>query len=104
MKRFGRRRWLAASLAATAFLGCTCLAATTYYDTVELPGQQVLKQATTIYYSDGTTVMARLGAKTRYVIDTSTLPAQVTGAVLSAEDRHFRQGAPFHFPSVLAQK
>ena len=46
-------------------------------------------QATTIYYKDGKTVMARFGNTSRIDVPLSKVPLPVRHAVLAAEDRNF---------------
>src|SRR3954462_11415924 len=46
-------------------------------------------QATTIYYKDGKTVMARFGNTSRIDVPLSKVPVRVRQAVLAAEDRNF---------------
>jgi len=46
-------------------------------------------QTTTIYYSNGTSVLARLGATNRTDVALTQVPIDVQHAVLAAEDRHF---------------
>src|SRR4029077_7848883 len=45
--------------------------------------------ATTLYYSDGKTELARLGSSTRIDVPLSKVPKPVRRAVLAAEDRHY---------------
>ena len=47
------------------------------------------QQATTIYYSDGKTVLARIGDTNRTDVPLSQVPVSVQHAVLAAEDRNF---------------
>src|SRR5690349_24767898 len=53
------------------------------------PSEIATAQATTIYYSDGKTPLARLGDTTRVDVDLDKVPAAVQHAVLAAEDRRF---------------
>ncbi|HET6816925.1 MAG TPA: transglycosylase domain-containing protein [Mycobacteriales bacterium] len=53
------------------------------------PNSFATAQATTIYYKDGKTVMARFGNTSRIDVPLSKVPLQVRHAVLAAEDRNF---------------
>ena len=99
----GRSRWLTALLLTVVLLGCCCVVAALAYANLTLPAQTALPETTTLYYADATTVLARLGDQTRYVVDTRRLPGYVTGAVLSAEDRDFRRSWSLGAPSAIAR-
>ncbi|HVV77614.1 MAG TPA: transglycosylase domain-containing protein [Mycobacteriales bacterium] len=53
------------------------------------PSALAAQQTTTIYYSDGKTVLAHIGATTRADVPLSDVPQVVQHEVLAAEDRHF---------------
>jgi membrane peptidoglycan carboxypeptidase len=57
--------------------------------TIPSPTTLAAEQTTTIYYSDGKTVLARLGDINRTDVPLSQVPLYVQHAVLAAEDRHF---------------
>ena len=61
------------------------------YATTPIPNPSAFAtaQATTLYYSDGKTELARLGNSTRIDVPLSQVPLDVRHAVLAAEDRHF---------------
>ena len=61
------------------------------YATTPIPNASsfATAQQTTLYYSDGKSVLARLGSTTRVDVPLSKVPLQVRRAVLAAEDRHF---------------
>lgn len=63
----------------------------TAYITTEIPEPDDFAQAqnTTIYYSDGETVMGTFAQQNREIIDYDTLPAHVGQAVVASEDRTF---------------
>jgi membrane peptidoglycan carboxypeptidase len=48
-----------------------------------------LQQASTVYFSDGKTVVGTLGTTNRQVLTSSQIPAQLKYAVVAAEDRNF---------------
>jgi membrane peptidoglycan carboxypeptidase len=51
--------------------------------------QMAAQQASTVYFSDGKTVVARFGTVDRQVLAYNQIPAQLRNAVLAAEDRNF---------------
>jgi membrane peptidoglycan carboxypeptidase len=53
------------------------------------PSSIATAQTTTLYYSDGKTVLARIGTTTRTDVPLSAVPVHVRNAVLAAEDRQF---------------
>jgi membrane peptidoglycan carboxypeptidase len=57
--------------------------------TIPSPSAIASQQNTTIYYSDGHSVLARLGTTNRTDVPLSQVPIYVQHAVLAAEDRHF---------------
>jgi membrane peptidoglycan carboxypeptidase len=57
--------------------------------TIPSPSAIASAQTTTLYYSDGKTVLARLGSTNRTDVPLSKVPLVVQHAVLAAEDRHF---------------
>ncbi|MBV9293400.1 MAG: penicillin-binding protein [Frankiales bacterium] len=61
------------------------------YATTPVPNPSTFAtaQATTLYYSDGKTVLARLPGTTRQDVTLRQVPLAVQHAVLAAEDRHF---------------
>ena len=56
---------------------------------VPAPSELATAQATTVFYSDGTTVLGSLGESTRHSVSLATVPLGVQRAVLAAEDRSF---------------
>jgi membrane peptidoglycan carboxypeptidase len=73
-----------------ATLGAAILAGIAYVrTTIPNPTALAAQQTTTIYYSDGHTVLARIGATNRTDVPLSQVPLAVQHAVLAAEDRHF---------------
>jgi membrane peptidoglycan carboxypeptidase len=57
--------------------------------TIPSPSAIASAQTTTIYFSDGHTVLATIGATNRTDVALSEVPLAVQHAVLAAEDRHF---------------
>src|SRR2546430_9809774 len=60
-----------------------------YAASVPLPPEPVVAQASVLYYSDGRTVLARVGANDRTDVPLGRVPLDVRRAVLAAEDRGF---------------
>src|SRR3954452_21036054 len=82
------RQMLWGVLAAFAF--AVVLAGIAYAATaIPNPNSFATAQATTIYYKDGKTVMARFGNTSRIDVPLSQVPVPVRQAVLAAEDRNF---------------
>src|SRR3954469_25827579 len=73
-----------------AFVATVILVGVGYATTpIPNPSAFATAQQTTLYYSDGKTVLARLGSSTRIDVPLSRVPLQVQRAVLAAEDRHY---------------
>jgi len=85
-----RRRRIASGVVAGVLLAGLLTVVTTYYaNEIALPSQLALPATTTVYYSDGTTVMARLGSQRRTIVPRETLPPYVAQAVIAAEDPQY---------------
>ena len=83
-----RRQMLWGVLAAFAF--AVVLVGIAYAATsIPNPNSFSTAQATTVYYKDGKTVMARFGNTSRIDVPLSKVPLPVRHAVLAAEDRNF---------------
>jgi membrane peptidoglycan carboxypeptidase len=85
-----RRRRILSGLLAAAVLAVV-LAVNGYYyvESVPPPDAVGLPETTTVYYADGTTVMARLGERVRVPVDVAALPEYVRTSVVAAEDPRF---------------
>lgn len=97
----GRRRlkWAAAAIAVlTAGAGGTVAA---YVSSVELPADPVKVQASTLYYRDGRTILARVGTQNHNDVPLSAVPEHVRQAVLAAEDRDFYDHPGFSVRGIL---
>jgi membrane peptidoglycan carboxypeptidase len=89
-KRNRRRKILLRSLLALLVIAGLCGAGGTYYyDSVALPEDIAMDQATTIYYADGATPMARIGDTNRTVLPIDQIPVDVQHAVVAAQDDTF---------------
>jgi membrane peptidoglycan carboxypeptidase len=84
-----RRRLVSSGLAATILAGLFTVVG--FYDisSVPLPDAMSLPATTTVYYADGTTVLARLGAQNRVNVAMADLPPHLPAAVVAAEDPEF---------------
>jgi membrane peptidoglycan carboxypeptidase len=86
----GWRRFTLRGLAVVSTLVLLAVAAVVgYAATVPLPADPVIAQASVLYYSDGQTVLARVGVNDRTDVPLSAVPEPVRHAVLAAEDRGF---------------
>jgi membrane peptidoglycan carboxypeptidase len=87
------RRWqrLAVRILVIALFNCGAGAgaAEAYVDSVPLPGAPTAPQASVLYYSDGHTILARVGTTDHSDVPLSAVPLPVRQAVLAAEDRGF---------------
>ncbi len=73
-----------------ALVAFSVLSAIAYVETtIPNPSALSAQQTTTIYYSDGHTVLAHIGATNRTDVALRQVPLTVQHAVLAAEDRHF---------------
>ncbi|MEV0840017.1 transglycosylase domain-containing protein [Actinocatenispora sera] len=90
-KRRRRRRIIAGVAVLLLLTGIGTIGGAFYFTNVTLPGQLPTPQASTFYYDDGKTPMARLGASdsNRNVVDIDKVPERVQYAVVAAEDNTF---------------
>jgi membrane peptidoglycan carboxypeptidase len=72
-----------------------------YVDSVPLPDDPVVPQASELYYSDGRTVLARVGVGNRTDVPLERIPLAVRRAVLAAEDRGFYDHAGVSMRGIL---
>ncbi len=68
---------------------------------VPLPNQIPNKQVSTIYYDDGKTVLARIGAQNRTDVDISQISKPMQFAMVSAEDRTFYENSGISPTGIL---
>ena len=89
-KRRKRLNFVIAGFAVLIMMAGFGVVGLTYYSTgVVLPQHQNPPLATSIYYSDGKTVLAKLGQENRAFVKIEQLPEYVAFAVAAAEDRKF---------------
>ena len=84
-----RRRIITSIVAGVVLAGVFTVVGVYYVSRIPLPDALSLPATTTVYFSDGRTVMARLGAHNRVMVDVDTLPDHVLDAVVAAEDPGF---------------
>jgi len=92
-RQLRRRRIISSIMAFVVLAGVFSIVGAYYVSTIPLPEAVRLPETTTVYYSDGTTVMARLGEQNRVAVDIAALPEHVTAAVVAAEDPGFWSGS-----------
>jgi membrane peptidoglycan carboxypeptidase len=88
-----RRRIITSVVAAAVLAGVFTVVGVYYVSTIPLPDALSLPATTTVYYSDGRTVMARLGTQNRAIVDVDALSDYVPAAVVAAEDPEFWTGS-----------
>ena len=88
-----RRRIISSVLAGLVLTSLASVLGVYYVSSIPLPDALRLPATTTVYYSDGTTVMARLGSQRRVLVRGETLPRYVGQAVVAAEDPAYWLGS-----------
>jgi membrane peptidoglycan carboxypeptidase len=88
-RRARRRRLLLAVLVSPLFVFTGVTAAGYFVDSVPLPAELELPEATTVYYADGVTPIARIGSINRTILAPGELNDAVKQAIVAAEDRTF---------------
>ncbi|WP_231605856.1 transglycosylase domain-containing protein [Micromonospora sp. HK10] len=97
-----RRRRLLVVLAVVALLaGSGLLAGGYYFDSVPTPTDLKLPESTTVYYADGKTPMAKLGAENRTIVPYGQMNDSAKQAIVAAEDRTFWTNKGVDFSGVL---
>ena len=101
-KRTRRRNIILASVAVFIIVaGLIVVGGTYYYDSVPEPNQIALPESTTVYYSDKTTPMAKLGDQNRTIIPRDQIPRWVQQAVVAAEDNSFYDNKGIDFKGIV---
>ncbi|MEV4638357.1 transglycosylase domain-containing protein [Actinoplanes sp. NPDC049548] len=72
-----------------------------YIRSVPLPAESAKPQASTLYYRDGHTILARVGTTDHSDVPLSAVPEAVRWAVLAAEDRDFYHHGGISIRGVL---
>ncbi|MET8908855.1 transglycosylase domain-containing protein [Micromonospora sp. NPDC004551] len=97
-----RRHRLLVFLAVFALLaGSGLLAGGYYFDSVPTPTDLKLPESTTVYYADGRTPMAKLGAENRTIVPYDQMNDSAKQAIVAAEDRTFWTNKGVDFKGVL---
>ncbi|GAB4076118.1 transglycosylase domain-containing protein [Nostocoides australiense] len=87
-----KRRWLRRTLwtlFTLGLLGAIGLVIAYIVTPIPKPNEAALQQSSTIYYSDGKTVMDRFAEVNRSIVPIDRIPKEVQEAFLAAEDRSF---------------
>lgn len=71
------------------YCGTGAAVAEAYVDSVPLPAAPTEPQASTLYFRDGRTILARVGTVDRSDVPLSAVPGPVRSAILAAEDRDY---------------
>jgi membrane peptidoglycan carboxypeptidase len=97
-----RRNRILIVLAVLALLAGAGLMAVTYYvDSVPTPTDLKLPESTTVYFADGRTPMAKLGAENRTIVPYDQMNDAAEQAIVAAEDRTFWANKGVDFTGVL---
>jgi membrane peptidoglycan carboxypeptidase len=88
-RRSRRRRWLIAGLVVLLVIGGGAGLVVVAYSQLPLPSSISLPERTTVYYSDGKTVMAYLGTDDRRIVSEDQMVDAVTQAAVAAGDPNF---------------
>jgi membrane peptidoglycan carboxypeptidase len=97
-----RRNIILASFAVFIMLtGIGVVAGSYYVDGIKTPDQLTFPESTTVYYSDGKTVLAKLGEVTRYNLTYDQMNDAVKEAIVASEDKTFWTNSGVDFASVI---
>src|SRR5215475_582084 len=94
------RRIIAALAILIMLTGIGVITGVYYTSTITLPADVPLQQSTTLYYSDGKTVMARIGDENRTILADNQIPPIVKQAVTAAEDVTFYSNSGVDFKGI----
>ena len=81
--------------------GVGLMAGTYYVDSVPTPTDLRLPESTTVYFADGKTQMAKLGAENRTIVPYGQMNDSAKQAIVAAEDRTFWTNKGIDFSGVL---
>ncbi|WP_305789204.1 transglycosylase domain-containing protein [Symbioplanes lichenis] len=99
--RRARRIALRLLIVVAFYIGTGTAAAEAYVDSVPLPAAPVKASASTLYFADGTTILARVGTEDHSDVPLSAVPEGVRNAILAAEDRDFYEHSGVSVRGVL---
>ncbi|MFB9658259.1 transglycosylase domain-containing protein [Glycomyces mayteni] len=102
-RRRGRRRLIALGLVLAVLTGAAVVVGSVFYASVDLPEDldAALSQGTTVYYSDGATVMGELAAERRTSVGLDAIADDVQWALVAAEDAGFYDHPGVDFKGVM---
>src|SRR5689334_3438416 len=100
-RRLRRRRLLVAVLLSPMVVATGFAATAFFLDSIPGVDDVSLPESTTIYYADGTTPIARIGAENRTVLAFDEMNDAVRQAIVAAEDRTFWTNRGVDLTSVL---
>ncbi|MGC9667028.1 transglycosylase domain-containing protein [Planosporangium sp. 12N6] len=102
-KRARRRNWILGSFALLIMIsGGTVVAGTYFYDNVDLPSDLPQRaQATTVYYADNKTQMAKFGDENRTIVTSEQIPDHVKHAVVATENKDFYTDEGISYTGIL---
>ncbi|MER7008589.1 transglycosylase domain-containing protein [Dactylosporangium sp. NPDC000555] len=85
-----RHRWVRVPMMSAAALVTAIVAVVCgYVVTTKIPELPVQPQASTLYFADGKSVLARVGIVNRTDVSLDRIPKSLRDAVVAAEDRDF---------------
>ena len=93
-----KRHWfrtLVLAVLALAFIGAGAFALAVVLTPIPEPNEIASREATVVYWADGTTELGRLGDATRRSVALEDVPLDVQHAVLAAEDRSYYEHGGF---------
>jgi membrane peptidoglycan carboxypeptidase len=96
-----RKRILAVAAVLALLLGGGAVAVVYYVDSVPTPSDLALPESTTVYFADGRTPMATLGAENRTIVPYDQMNDSAKQAIVAAEDRTFWTNEGIDFTGVL---
>jgi membrane peptidoglycan carboxypeptidase len=96
-----RKRILIVMAVLVLLAGAGLMAGTYYVDSVPTPTDLKLPESTTVYFADGRTEMAKLGAENRTIVPYDQMNDSAKQAIVAAEDRTFWTNKGVDFTGVL---
>lgn len=102
-RRRGRRRLIALGLVLAILTGAAVVVGSVFYASVDLPDEldAALSQGSTVYFSDGETVLGTLAAERRTSVDLDEIADDVQWALVAAEDAGFYEHPGVDVKGVL---
>ncbi|MEU4221730.1 transglycosylase domain-containing protein [Actinoplanes sp. NPDC026623] len=102
-RRTGRARRLLkwATVVVTVSAAAAGITVVGYVRSVPLPDDPVEVQASTLFYRDGRTILARVGTQNHNDVPLAAVPLPVRQAILAAEDRDFYHHSGYSVRGIL---